>query len=49
MNLIKDCWAYLKIRKKYWLFPIIFVIVFFGGLIILTQGIVVAPFLYSNF
>jgi len=39
----------LKIRKKYWLFPIIIVLALFGGLIILTQGSAVAPFIYTIF
>jgi hypothetical protein len=40
---------FLKVRKKYWLFPIIIVLVVFGGLIILSQGSVVAPFIYAIF
>ena len=39
----------LKIRKKYWLLPIIIVLVLFGGLIVLTQGSAVAPFIYTIF
>jgi hypothetical protein len=40
---------FLKVRKKYWLFPIIIVLVLFGGLIILSQGSTVAPFIYAIF
>jgi len=40
---------FLKVRKKYWLLPIIIVLVLFGGLIILSQGSVVAPFIYTIF
>jgi len=40
---------FLKVRKKYWLIPIIIVLVLFGGLIILSQGSVVAPFIYTIF
>ncbi len=49
MNFIKRFWAFLKIRKKYWLFPIILVLFLFGGLIILTQGTELAPFIYTIF
>ena len=47
MDFIKEFWEFLKIRKKYWLLPIIFVLVLFGGLIILSQGSAVAPFIYT--
>ncbi len=49
MEFIKEFWLFLKVRKKYWLFPIILVLVIFGGLIILAQGTVVAPFIYTIF
>jgi len=49
MDFIKEFWEFLKIRKKYWLLPIIIVLVIFGGLIVLTQGSVVAPFIYTIF
>ena len=49
MNFIKEFWNFLKVRKKYWLFPIILVLVAFGGLIILVQGSAVAPFIYAIF
>ena len=49
MEFIKEFWQFLKIRKKYWLFPIIIVLVIFGGLIILSQGSAVAPFIYTIF
>ena len=49
MSFIKEFWQFLKERKKYWLFPIIFVLVMFGGLIVLTQGSAVAPFIYTIF
>ena len=48
-DLLKDIWEFLRIRKKYWLLPIIVVLVIFGGLIILTQGSAVAPFIYTIF
>jgi|TARA_B100001027_G_scaffold207366_1_gene171730 hypothetical protein len=49
MNFIKEFWEFLKIRKKYWLFPIIIILIIFGGLIVLTQGSAVAPFIYTIF
>ena len=49
MNFIKEFWEFLKIRKKYWLLPIIIVLVLFGGLIILSQGSAIAPFIYTIF
>ena len=49
MSFIKEFWNFLKVRKKYWLFPIILVLIIFGGLIILVQGTAVAPFIYTIF
>ena len=49
MSFIREFWNFLKIRKKYWLLPIILVLVLFGGLIVLTQGSAVAPFIYTIF
>jgi len=49
IELIKDIWDFLKIRKKYWLAPLIITIVLMGFLIVFTQGSVVAPFIYSIF
>ena len=49
MNFIKEFWEFLKVRKKYWLFPILLILVLFGGLIVLTQGSAVAPFIYTIF
>tara|TARA_Y100000746_G_C15283859_1_gene358753 strand:+ start:177 stop:326 length:150 start_codon:yes stop_codon:yes gene_type:complete len=49
MDFLKEFWNFLKIRKKYWLFPILIVLVLFGGLIILSQGSAVAPFIYTIF
>ena len=58
MSFLKEFWEFLKIRKKYWLLPIIIVLVLFGGLIVLvlfgglivlTQGSAVAPFIYTIF
>jgi|TARA_B100001964_G_scaffold44415_1_gene49445 hypothetical protein len=49
MEFLKEFWEFLKVRKKYWLLPIIIVLILFGGLIILSQGSVVAPFIYTIF
>ena len=49
IELIKDIWDFLRVRKKYWLLPIVIVLVLFGGLIILSQGSAVAPFIYTIF
>ncbi len=49
MNFIIEIINFLKIRKKFWLLPIIIILLIFGGLIILTQGSAVAPFIYTVF
>jgi len=47
MEFLKKFWKYLKVTKKYWLLPIIAVLVIFGGLIILFQGSEIIPFIYT--
>jgi len=49
MSFLKEFWEFFKVRKKYWLFPILLVLLIFGGLIILSQGSAVAPFIYTLF
>ncbi len=49
MSFLKEFWEFMKVRKKYWLIPIILVLILFGGLIVLTQGSAVAPFIYTIF
>lgn len=49
MSLLKELWAYMKVRKKFWLIPIIVMMVVFGGLVVLTKGSAVAPFIYTIF
>ena len=49
MEFIKEFWEFLKIRKKYWLLPTIIVLAIFGGLIVLSQGSAIAPFIYTIF
>ena len=48
-ELIKDIWDFLKVRKKYWLAPLIITIIFMGVLIVFTQDSIIAPFIYSIF
>mgnify|MGYP000988873648 FL=1 len=49
MSFLIEFWKFLIARKKYWLFPIIFVLLLFGALIILSQGSAIAPFIYTIF
>lgn len=49
MSFIREFLAFLRVRKKYWLIPILLVLVILGGLILLAQGSAVAPFLYPLF
>ena len=49
MSFIKEFWEFMRVRKKYWLIPIIVVLSVFGGLIVLTSGTPVAPFIYTIF
>jgi Family of unknown function (DUF5989) len=49
MGILKELWQYLRVRKKLWLLPIMIVMLAFGGLVMLTQGSAVAPFIYALF
>jgi hypothetical protein len=49
LDLIKDLWGFMRIRKKYWLLPIILVLLFVGVLVVFVEGSAVAPFIYSVF
>ena len=49
MAFLREFWLFLRVRKKYWLLPIFFVMAIFGGLIVLTKGTVIAPFIYTLF
>jgi len=49
MSFIREFWAFLRVRKKLWLLPLVIVLVSFGGLLILAQGSAVAPFIYTVF
>lgn len=48
-DLASELFAYMSARKKWWLFPILLVLLVFGGLLILAQGTAVAPFIYTLF
>ena len=49
MAFIAELWQFIKVRKKFWLLPILVMMVVFGGLLALTQGSAVAPFIYTIF
>jgi hypothetical protein len=49
VSLIKELWAFLRVRKKYWQWPIVIVMALLGVLIVLAEGSAVAPFIYSLF
>lgn len=49
MEFIRELWQFLRERKKFWLLPIIIVVLLIGGLLVLAQGSAVAPFIYTLF
>lgn len=49
MSFLREFIMFLKVRKKYWLIPVFVVLAMFGGLIVLTQGSAIAPFIYTIF
>ena len=49
MSFLKELWVFLRVRKKIWLLPILLVMLVLGGLLIVAQGSVVAPFIYTLF
>jgi hypothetical protein len=49
MSFLAELWQFMRVRKKYWLLPIVLMMALFGGLIVLTQGTAVAPFIYTIF
>jgi hypothetical protein len=48
-DFVKELWTFIRVRKKFWLLPILIMMALFGGLILLTQGSAVAPFIYTLF
>ena len=49
MEFFKEFWLFLKVRKKYWLLPILIMALLLGGLILLTESTALAPFIYTLF
>ena len=49
MSFFKELWRFLRVRKKYWLLPILVMMVLLGALIVMTQGSAIAPFIYTLF
>lgn len=49
LDLLKDLWAFMKERKKFWLLPIVLVLVLLGALLVFAQGSAIAPFIYTLF
>lgn len=49
MGFVLELWAFMKVRKKFWLLPIFVMMAIFGGLVVLSQGSAVAPFIYTIF
>ena len=49
MEFLAELWGFLRVRKKFWLLPIILVLLLFGVLVVLTSGTAVAPFIYTLF
>ncbi|MBW2396587.1 MAG: hypothetical protein JRG95_20235 [Deltaproteobacteria bacterium] len=49
MTAVRELWAFLRVRKRFWLFPIIVMTMLFGALVMMTQGSTVSPFIYTIF
>lgn len=49
IEFLQDLWGFMRVRKKFWLAPIILIMVLLGGLIVLSQGSTIAPFIYTLF
>ena len=49
MNLVMELWRFMRVRKKFWLLPILILMFLLGGLLVLAQGSAVAPFIYTLF
>jgi len=48
-SFLREFWQFLRVRKKYWMLPILILLAMFGGLLVLTQGSAIAPFIYTLF
>jgi hypothetical protein len=49
MNFLTELWRFIRVRKKFFLLPVLIMMVVFGGLVVLTKGSAVAPFIYTLF
>ena len=49
LTLVRELWSFMRVRKKYWMLPILVTMLLFGGLIVLSQGSAIAPFIYTVF
>lgn len=49
ISFVRELWMFMRVRKKFWLLPILVMMVLFGGLVVLTKGSAVAPFIYTIF
>ena len=49
LSIFRDLWIYMRRQRKFWLMPLVFLMVVLGGLIVLTKGSAVAPFVYALF
>ena len=49
MSFLKELWTFLRVRKKFWLVPVVLMMVVLGGLIVLAKGSAIAPFIYTLF
>ena len=49
MSFLRELWAFVRARKKFWLLPVIVMMTLFGGLLVLSKGTAVAPFIYTLF
>jgi hypothetical protein len=49
MDFLAELWRFMRVRKKFWLMPIVIMMIVFGGLVVLTKGSAVAPFVYTLF
>ena len=49
IDFVREFWLFLRVRRKYWLLPIVIMLAVFGGLVILAKGTAIAPFIYTLF
>jgi Family of unknown function (DUF5989) len=49
MSFLRELWAFMRVRKKFWLLPVVVMMTLFGGLLVLSKGTAVAPFIYTLF